>query len=644
MAPGSKKSVAWEFFSKTDDNTKVVCKLCSCQYKFSGNTTTLVNHLKKKHIIPYSETVGANLPRNECVSSEREVLRIDLPMPSVSGVCVSENQEENNTVSGSVREPPQPPPKRARQMRLTAPYKINQKAGDEALLGLITVDMQPLQIVENEGFITYSKKLNPDYVLPSRKKLTQMLEEKYNICSSEIKQKLQDVEYIALTTDIWSSDSQKSYISVTAHFIQSSKLQSLVISTSELADQHTSLNIANALQTILTEWNIFDKIVTIVTDNASSMKKAVKDFLNKRNHFCVAHTINLAVKDCIQTESEAFPHLKNGAVLEVISKSRAIVTHFKQSIKSSNALREMQSQMNLDVIKLKQDVQTRWNSSFYMLQRLLRTKVPLSATLPLLTSPPPSLNAEDWLIIEDCVALLQPMEKVTSVLSGESYPTLSCIIPIVRGLQNSVHNKSPNTEAGRHVQRSLLEVIDRRLSVYESNRTAAKATLLDPRFKKKGFGVESNAENAVKFVLEELAQYLAQHRPVQEENRLLTVSTVQTSTDDEIWDFFDKKLSETVTQQTPISSASLVLKQYLDLPYLDRKQNPLQFWEQRKHIFPTLYRIAFKYLCIPASSVPSERLFSKAGLVTNQRRNRLKPKKLDQILFLNSYCSEKGKS
>lgn len=643
MSPGNKRSVAWEFFSKTENGTKVVCKLCSCEYKYSGNTTTLVNHLKRKHIIQYSETVGANLPRNECASSEREVSRINLPMPSLSSVCVSENREENNTVVGSVPEPLQPPPKRARQMRLTAPYKINQKACDEALLDLITIDMQPLQIVENEGFIKYSKKLNPDYVLPSRKKISQMLEDKYNICSSEIKQKLQDVEHIALTTDIWSSDSQKSYISVTAHFIQNSKLQSLVILTSELADQHTSLNIANALRAILTEWNIFDKIVTIVTDNASSMKKAVKDFLNKRNHFCVAHTINLVVKDCIQTENDAFPHLKNGVVLEVIAKSRAIVTHFKQSIKSCNALREMQTQMNLDVIKLKQDVQTRWNSSFYMLQRLLRTKVPLSATLPLLTSPPPSLNAEDWLVIEDCVALLEPMEKITSVLSGESYPTLSSIIPIVRGIQNAIQNKCPKTEPGSHVQRSLLEVIDRRLSVYESNRTAAKATLLDPRFKKKGFGVDSNADNAVKFVIEELAQYLAQHRPAEEENRP-TAPTAQTSTDDnydEIWDFFDKKVSEAVSTQTPISSASMVVKQYLDLPYLDRKQNPIEFWEQRKHIFPTLYRIAFKYLCIPASSVPSERLFSKAGLVTNQRRNRLKPKKLDQILFLNSYCSSK---
>lgn len=225
-----------------------MCKLCSCEYKYSGNTTTLPPPpLKKNILFNIVKPLVQIYPETNV-----QVVRVNLPMPSLSSVCVSENREENNTVVGSVPEPLQPPQKRARQMRLTAPYKINQKACDEALLDLITIDMQPLQIVENEGFIKYSKKLNPDYVLPSR---SQMLEEKYNICSSKIKkkQKLQDVEYIALTTDIWSSDSQKSYINVTAHFIQSSKLQSLVISTSELADQHTSINIANALRAIITE-------------------------------------------------------------------------------------------------------------------------------------------------------------------------------------------------------------------------------------------------------------------------------------------------------------------------------------------------------------------------------------------------------
>lgn len=89
--------------------------------------------------------------------------------------------------------------------------------------------------------------------------------------------------------------------------------------------------------------------------------------------------------------------------------------------------------------------------------------------------------------------------------------------------------------------------------------------------------------------------------------------------------------------QTPVSSAIVAVNQYLEMPYLERKANPLEFWEQRRNLLPHLAEMAFKYLSIPATSVPSERLFSKAGLVTNDRRNRLHPKKLDELLFLNGW-------
>ncbi|CAK1586462.1 unnamed protein product [Parnassius mnemosyne] len=565
MAP-NKRSVVWQFFDKNKDNNKVKCKLCSSVYKDVGNTTTLVKHIRKRHLVQYSEAIGQNLPRELNENVPEQICTNSL----ISGAEAGQIQNDIILPPSQIRnvtESNEPPPKRPKQMRLIAPTKINQKVGDDALLDLIVLDMQPLQIVENEGFKKYSLRLNPDYELPSRKKLTQMLEDKYKICRSEVIGKLQSVEHIALTTDIWSSDSQKSFICVTAHFINNSKLHSMVVSTTELSQHHTALNIANALRTTLTEWEIYDKVVTIVTDNASSMKKAVKDYLQKRNHFCVAHTLNLAVKDCISKDSESETdhnrHLKNAAVLDIVSKSRAIVTHFKQSIKSSNTLRDMQSQMNLEIIKLKQDVQTRWNSTFYMFERLLKVKAPLSATLSLIDSPPPNLNSTEWQILEDCVALLQPVEKISTVLSGESYPTQSIIIPLVRGLQSAIIKKRPSTEPGNHLQRSLLEIIDKRLGVYESNRTAAKATILDPRFKKNAFGTISTAENAVKYVLEELVQY----QPVQgqtSERAIASTSEVSISNkadDSDIWEDFDRKISETVMHQTPISSASIVLRE-----------------------------------------------------------------------------------
>ncbi|KAI5702419.1 hypothetical protein M8J76_015356 [Diaphorina citri] len=57
-----------------------------------------------------------------------------------------------------------------------------------------------------------------------------------------------------------------------------------------------------------------------------------------------------------------------------------------------------------------------------------------------------------------------------------------------------------------------------------------------------------------------------------------------------------------------------------------------QFFIQNKNVFPTLYNLNLKYACIPATSVPSERVFSKTGQLTNNRRNRLAPDNLDKII------------
>jgi len=85
---------------------------------------------------------------------------------------------------------------------------------------------------------------------------------------------------------------------------------------------------------------------------------------------------------------------------------------------------------------------------------------------------------------EDAVMLLRPFEKITVILSGELYPSLSCVIPLVLGLQRAIANKNPTTEPGKYLQKNLLSVIEKRLTVYESNTVAAKATFLDPRLKK----------------------------------------------------------------------------------------------------------------------------------------------------------------
>lgn len=58
----------------------------------------------------------------------------------------------------------------------------------------------------------------------------------------------------------------------------------------------------------------------------------------------------------------------------------------------------------------------------------------------------------------------------------------------------------------------------------------------------------------------------------------------------------------------------------------------LKYWLTNIHF--RLTNIALKYLCIIATSVPSER-FSRAGNIIIESRNRLTGNNLQQLLFLN---------
>ena len=62
--------------------------------------------------------------------------------------------------------------------------------------------------------------------------------------------------------------------------------------------------------------------------------------------------------------------------------------------------------------------------------------------------------------------------------------------------------------------------------------------------------------------------------------------------------------------------------------------SPLQWWRDHERDFKTLSGLAKKYLCIQATSSPSERLFSKAGQVITPRRAQLKPEKANMLIFL----------
>ncbi|CAH1109423.1 unnamed protein product [Psylliodes chrysocephalus] len=102
--------------------------------------------------------------------------------------------------------------------------------------------------------------------------------------------------------------------------------------------------------------------------------------------------------------------------------------------------------------------------------------------------------------------------------------------------------------------------------------------------------------------------------------------------EDSIWKSFEAK----VVKNTSTVAASIIeMKQYAEENNIKRKDDPLKWWKIREAVYPNLSKLAKKYLGVTATSVPSERVFSKAGQVVSVRRSRLKPKNVEKVVYLN---------
>ena len=75
---------------------------------------------------------------------------------------------------------------------------------------------------------------------------------------------------------------------------------------------------------------------------------------------------------------------------------------------------------------------------------------------------------------------------------------------------------------------------------------------------------------------------------------------------------------------SPQEAANKEIQKYLCID-ANREENPTRWWKSYCTLLPLLSILARKYLCIPATSVPSERAFSTAGNIVNAKHSCLLP-------------------
>ena len=222
--------------------------------------------------------------------------------------------------------------------------------------------------MKDVGFRRLMQHIEPRYTLPSRRHFSDVcLPELYNSIASRVRELLgtedsSDLPYISFTTDIWSSDvSPTSMLSMTAQWVDENfQLKRVVLQCQEFKGSHTSAAIKDAFSSMFERWGIDrTRVHAVVSDNARNMIKAMDDS-DLRGIRCVAHTLQLAVNEGV---------LSQRSIVDIVSTGRKIVGHFKHSPLAYPRLQAIQEQFGMYPKRFQQDVSTRWNSTFYMLQR-----------------------------------------------------------------------------------------------------------------------------------------------------------------------------------------------------------------------------------------------------------------------------------
>ena len=101
-----------------------------------------------------------------------------------------------------------------------------------------------------------------------------------------------------------------------------------------------------------------------------------------------------------------------------------------------------------------------------------------------------------------------------------------------------------------------------------------------------------------------------------------------------IWNCFDESIEKcgaAIVGETD----DMDIVQYLREPLIPfHRANSYLWWNENKHRFVQLSQLARRYLAPPPTSVASARLFSTAGDIYDEKRNRLAPERAEMLLFI----------
>ena len=373
-------------------------------------------------------------------------------------------------------------------------------------------------------------------------------------------------------------------------------LCSCVLSTAAFPDRHTGPAIALKLQEIIANFKVDStKVKAIVHDQAANMELSLS-ILQEHHSIesvrCSGHCLQLCLKAALSIN----------AVDQLLGAARKLVGHFKHSIVATEELKRRQTQMEVAQKKLIQDCATRWNSAFYMLERLVEMRWPICAVLSDDTVTKRDdryleLRTEQWDMAKELVATLKPFEVATTFLGYEENTTISVILPVIFSLVEGLKECSEDSATLKQFKSTVQAELTRRwlLDSLDLCSSPVLAAAVDPRFKQLKF-LKSEQVTGLKAELE--TRMLLESTP-EDDGREKPPDTVKRHKPNQAT-AIDILLGPDDDSDRDLTAGE-ELDQYFAERAVSRQTKPLEWWKDNAKRFPRLAVIAQSLLCIPAT-------------------------------------------
>lgn len=522
----------------------------------------------------------------------------------------------------------------------------------------------PFNFLDDEASQTFFKSLNPHFDYPKKDAMRRRVIEEYEHMKKNLKEVLSNVRSVSFTVDAWTSVATKSYYGMTVHFIDEDwVLQSLALDFVASHGNHSGEDIAKIFYKTLEIYNLKKKIQGITLDNAASNTTFILhlgdvlrgddvEFHNENQHFrCFSHILNLGVQDILKllsvdirenNSSESESELSDdivGTELSSIFKVRKLFKTFRTSEQLQTKLKNCCDTINIKYIKPQIDVRTRWNSTYDM----IKSAIELKPALNILYQNVPKIHGyrideNEWFLLEQVAAFLKHFKQISTLLCGESYPTLPIVILSFNMLLDKIdehiinyQNKFEKTVTDSTLLKAFIACKEKLLKHYsKTNWIYCAVLILDPRHKYETFSLTTWGREMKEYAISVFEKIYKEKYFITLNESPASSSSGNDNDDIDFTSLFEKPLKEDRWKKEII--------EYLQIKRASRETDVLEWWKTHENQFPSLAEMAKDFLCIQATSVASERLFSQAGLINTKLRNMLNETSNKCLLCINSWC------